>query len=295
MNTDLARFAIPGRIEIGEVRAGLPCVTLRAPASTATVTLHGAHVTDFRWHSEPPLLFLSRRSRFAEGQAIRGGIPVIFPWFGNREGSPAHGFARVATWELAASCVRPDDGIEVTFSLTEAPAAFDWPPFAVRYSIGIGTSLDLQLEIENRQVTGVVQVEHCVHTYLSVGDIDRASISGLRGSRFVDKVDGFSTKVDDAETLRLTGETDRVYVGAPQPVSIEDHALGRRIRVAKTGARSTVIWNPWAQKSRGMSDLAPDDYRRMLCVESGSVGADAVKLAPGERHMSRVTLDRQAL
>jgi D-hexose-6-phosphate mutarotase len=282
-------------VEIGEGAGGLPCVTLAAEASTATVYLHGAHLTDVCWRGERPLLFLSARSRFAPGQAIRGGIPVIFPWFGNREGFPAHGFARTADWALAETRVRPDGGVEATLSLADAPAAIEWPSFAVRYTIGIGSRLDLRLEIENRDPSRVMKVEHCLHTYLSVGDIDQTWISGLHGSHFVDKVDGFSTKVDDAATLRLSGETDRVYCGAPQPVTIEDHALGRRIRIEKSGARSTVVWNPWAEKSKSMADLAPDDYRRVLCVESGSVGADVLLLAPGERHESRVTIDRRPL
>lgn len=286
------RFAVPDRVTVGRGPADLPCLTLRTPWSAAVVFAHGAHLTEFAWHDEPPLLFLSARSRYGAGQAIRGGVPVIFPWFGNRDSLPAHGFARTATWTLAETRAEPDGGVAVSFTLDRAPAGVTWPPFAVRYTIRVGRHLEMTLGIDNPGVAPLA-VEHCLHTYLLVGDVAQASVTGLTGRRYVDKTDGFKTKVDDAASLRIAGETDRVYPDAPGVVAVDDPVLRRRLRVEQTGARSTVVWNPWAEKARAMADL--DDYRRLLCVESGNVGDAIVTIAPGGRHVSRAVITREPL
>src|SRR3954454_21123345 len=89
-----------GRVVFIDGRGELPMLEVSTAWSTAEIYLHGAHVTHFKSIDQPPLLFLSQCSRFSENEPIRGGVPVIFPWFGPREGLPQHGFARSKNREL---------------------------------------------------------------------------------------------------------------------------------------------------------------------------------------------------
>lgn len=269
---------------------GLACVRLRTPWSTALVYRQGAHLAEFTWHDGTPLLFTSAHSRYAPGQPIRGGVPVIFPWFGDRTGAPSHGIARTTEWLIEATGPRPDGRVAITFGLTTAAT-----PCAVRYTIDVGDDLRLRLDLVNTHRTEVATVEHCLHTYFAVGDVEQIALGGLHGARYLDKVDGFAVKTDEAPVLRFAGETDRVYVGASGRVTIDDPMMARRLVVDKTGARSTVVWNPWSEKARALRDLGDDEYRRMVCVESGSVGPDALTLPPGARHTSTVTIARAPL
>lgn len=286
-----SRFAIPGKVDVGTGEGALACVRLTSAASTATLYLHGAQLTSFAWNGEPPLLFLSERARFGADRAIRGGVPIVFPWFGDRDGLPAHGFARTSEWSLAGSRAGADGAVSVTLALEQAPAAIAWPPFAVHATVTISDRLVIELAIENRDRERSVRVEHCLHSYFAVGDVDAVAIAGLRGLSYVDKTDGFARKVDREPRLRIAGETDRVYA-ARGVLAVDDPVLGRRIRIESEGTSSAVVWNPWR---RALSDLGPEDYRRFVCVESGNVGDGAVSLAPGGRWRSVVAYAREPL
>src|SRR5258705_11241241 len=86
----LRRFEIPGRVTLMEGNGELLKFEVTTDSSTGEIYLNGAHVSDFQKKCAPPLVFTSQFSRFRPGQAIRGGIPNIFPWFGEREGVPRH-------------------------------------------------------------------------------------------------------------------------------------------------------------------------------------------------------------
>src|SRR4051812_20868609 len=98
---------IPGRVALRKGIGGLAKLDVTTDWSTGEVYLQGAHVTAFQKRGEPPVLFVSKSSKFEKGQPIRGGVPIIFPWFGAREGKPAHGIARTAPWELREATATP--------------------------------------------------------------------------------------------------------------------------------------------------------------------------------------------
>ena len=133
----------PGRVTFMDGRGELPMLEISTRWSTAEIYLHGAHVTHFKKKDEPPLLFLSQCSRFAEHEPIRGGIPIIFPWFGPREGMGQHGFARIKTWELKDFVPAPDGSVSVRFCLPESPEASGFPAFSAEYTVTVNESLTL--------------------------------------------------------------------------------------------------------------------------------------------------------
>jgi glucose-6-phosphate 1-epimerase len=272
----------PGRVIFLDGNGNLPKVEVVTSAGRGELYLHGAHVTHFEKNGEPPLLFLSPLSRFQADQPIRGGIPVIFPWFGARDGEPMHGFARITTWDLREIMHQPDGALTLRLGLPQVPETALLPPFDAEYLVTFGETLEIELRITNRSSDQDFPFENCLHTYFLAGDIDAVAIAGLRGADYLDKTGNFARQTETAEVIRITKETDRVYMNTTATVEITDRKLGREIRIEKCGSNSTVVWNPWIAKSQQMPDLGNDDYLRFICVESGNVGENRLVLSPGE-------------
>jgi glucose-6-phosphate 1-epimerase len=286
----LRKFQIPGRITFAGGNGGLPKINITTDRSTAEIYLHGAHVTGFQKNGEPPLLFLSRRSQFAAGQPIRGGVPICFPWFGPREGAGVHGFARIREWELAAATAIAG-GAMLRFRLPPAAAATAGPPFDLEFAVTVADRLTMELITTNRSADQIFEFENCLHTYFAVGDIAQVSLAGLQGVPFLDHAAGAggTRRVENGDALRITQETNRVYVDAPGAVEIRDENLRRTVRVEKSNSRSTVVWNPWTTQKM------PDDFDRaehqsMVCVESGNVKQNKIALPPGVTTALKVIL-----
>ena len=281
---------LPPGVHLTAGRGGLPRVDVTTPLARAEVYLQGAHVTAYAPHGSAPVLFLSRASRFAPGVPIRGGIPLVFPWFGRKAGDPAaplHGPARLAAWSLEAATVDTAGVVDLAFGLADVAAA-GWPAgCALRYHVGIGPALRLALEVENRG-PGPFVFEEALHTYLAVDDVERISVTGLEGAAFLDETEGFARKRDDAAPLVVRGETDRIYDETRATCVVRDPVARRRLEIVKTGSEATVVWNPGA--ARALPDLGGDEWPRFLCVESGNVGRGAVTVAPGARHRLTVSI-----
>lgn len=294
--TDILRgFEIPGRVTILEGNGELPKVEVNSDAARGEIYLHGAHVTDFQLNGEPPLLFTSQCSRFARHQPIRGGIPIILPWFGAREGEPAHGFARLVDWELHETTALPEGGATLRFSLPETSASAMWPTFTAHYVVTVTSRLTLELIVTNCSRDQQFVFENCLHSYFHVGDISQVAVHGLQGAGYLDKADNYTAKVETADAITVSSEADRTYLDTTSTVEIRDRSLGRKIIVEKSGSKSTVVWNPWIAKSQQMPDFGDEEYRQMICVESGNVGRNKIVLPPGRSSLLRVTISSAAL
>ena len=279
---------IPGRVLFSEGNGELPRLEINTAWSSAEIYLHGAHITRFQKKDEPPLLFLSQLSRFTEGVPIRGGIPIIFPWFGSREGQSAHGFVRVETWELREVAQTSAGEVTVRFVLPELPAAALFGKFSVDYWVTVGKTLVAQLKVTNLSDSQDLRFEDCLHTYFHVGDIGAVSITGLKGSDYLDKTENFLRKTERDEHLKISRETDRTYLDSCGPIEIHDSKLGRRIRIEKSGSQSTVVWNPWAEKAEEMPDFGGEEFHQMVCVESGNVADNRHTLPAGKSSTLKV-------
>ncbi|HET7340929.1 MAG TPA: D-hexose-6-phosphate mutarotase, partial [Methylomirabilota bacterium] len=276
-------------VVVDKGQGGLERVRAAGAQAEAEIYLQGAHVT--RWQprgATAPVLFLSSRAAYAPGKAIRGGVPVIFPWFGPHatdRTKPMHGFARARPWRLLTTATPPDGSVQVELALDDDDATRAlWPhAFRVRYRVSVGDTLTLTLEVTNASPAPFT-FEAALHTYLTVADIGAATITGLENTAYIDKVDGMTRKRQPAVPLRLAGETDRIFLGTRARCAVHDPGLGRTLVVDKTGSASTVVWNPWAAKAAELADLEPEDWRRMVCVETANAADDAVTVAPGARH-----------
>lgn len=286
------RFGIPGIAEVVEEQGGLPKVVIKAPYARGEMYLHGAHVTSWTPADTHEVLFMSRNAVFQEGKAIRGGVPICFPWFGpntSMPNAPAHGFARTRSWQLQ-SLERAGDSISVTMSLTSDDKTKHWWPadFLLTCRATFGQQLALALTLTN---TGSMPLfyEAALHTYYRIGDISKTSIEGLDGIHFLDKTDDSEEKIQHGP-LTFSNETDRIYLDTTDDLAIVDPVLRRRTTVSKHNSRSTVIWNPWWEKAKALADLGETAWPNMVCVEACNVGPFAVEVAPGQQHsMQAVT------
>lgn len=272
-------------------RNGLEVLEIEADAATAAVALQGAQVLELVPRGGRDWLWISERARWSPGAPLRGGIPLCFPWFGPHptdKARPAHGFARTRAWRLggveaAAGRVRA----ELALDSDDATLALYPHPFEARLAITVGEELALAFEVRNPGAAPLT-FELALHSYFAVGDVAQAAIEGLGGCPFVDKVAGGARRNEAAGPVRIRGEVDRVYE-AEEPLTLVDPVWRRQLRIDSRGGDSTVVWNPAPAKTATLADLAPDGYRRFVCVESGAIGGRAVTVPPGGRHEVRVS------
>ena len=286
------RYGIRGIAEVTEGPGYLPRVAITAPEAAGEMYLLGGQVTSWRPADQTEVLYLSTASRWEEGRAIRGGIPVCFPWFGNKSDNskaPAHGMVRAASWRLES--IQQTRGAVVVSMFTESDGGTKqwWPAdFRLTLRVTFGRELTLDLEMVNAG-PAPIQFEEALHTYLRIGDIERVRIRGLDTVHYLDKTDAFREKTQLGELI-IEKETDSVFLNTRHEVEIEDSVLRRRIHVAKENSLSTVAWNPWAEKAKGMSDIGDGEWKQMVCIETANVGQFAVTLAPGAKHTMKALI-----
>jgi glucose-6-phosphate 1-epimerase len=286
------RFHIPGIATVEAGRNGLPRIVIKTAAASGIVYLYGAHVTSWRPAGAEELIFLSRHARWEEGKAIRGGIPVCFPWFRAKADNPAapqHGFVRTRIWKLED--LTSENDVVTAFLVTESDEASRkwWPyEFRLEHRITMGAALRLELIVTN---TGTVpfRFEEALHTYHEVGEVDQVRIAGLDQAAYLDNTDYNAKKIQTGDVV-FSKATDNAYLDTHAPLEIADPVLKRRIRIQKENSRTTVVWNPWKEGAASLSDLGNEDWRQMACAEASNILDDAVTLPPGRQHRMAATL-----
>ncbi len=284
--TAVTANAIPGRLDFEASALGGPVARLTHGDFQVLVALHGAQVLNWT-HRGDGLLWLSPIARIRDGKGIRGGIPVCWPWFADHptdSKKPAHGFVRHRAWSVAsahstADCV----SISLATATTDADRAM-WPHSAeALVTVTLGDTLSVTLRTRNTG-TDTFPLTQALHTYFRVSDVANASVTGLEGFTYLDKLEGFAQKLQPGP-IRFAEEVDRVYLGNTTPITLDDSGASRRLLIESRGSRSAVVWNPWTAKTARLGDMgSPDAFRQMLCVETANAGNDIVTLAPGETH-----------
>jgi len=286
------RYGIPGVAAIVAGGGRLPVVRVSLALATADVYLHGAQVTSWRPAGDEDVLFVSKESWFQDGKAIRGGVPICFPWFGKRAddpSAPSHGFARTRAWTLDAVEQRGGTVVVTLQTTSDATTRASWPhDFTLVHRVTIGATLEMALVMTN---TGIapLRFEEALHTYHRVGAIESLRITGLDGAAYLDNAAGGEPGLQRGD-LVMTGPTDRAYLDTTAALELIDPTLRRRVRVEKRDSRSTVTWNPWFVGALALTDLGSDEWRRMVCVEAANIKSDAVELPPGGTHTMTATI-----
>jgi glucose-6-phosphate 1-epimerase len=286
------QFGIPGIARVCDGNGGIPRVKITGSLCEGEMYLHGAQVTSWKPASEEEMLFLSTKSHWEEGQAIRGGIPICFPWFrakADDHQAAAHGFVRTKAWQLE-STVENESGVVVSmFTGSDAQTQRWWPgEFRLTHRVTFGSELTLELLCTNTGTTPL-RFQEALHTYNRVTDVKNVRLQGLDTVRFLD-----NTNSNREETQRggvaIMSATDNAYLNTQGAVDLLDPDMRRRIRLRKEGSLTTVVWNPWIEGANGLRDLGDGEWKRFLCVEASNILGFAVDLAPGQEHRMSAVL-----
>lgn len=286
------RFAIAGIAQVVAGNGGLPKVSINSPAASAEIYLHGAQVTSWKPAGAEEVIFLSEQSHWEDGRAIRGGIPICFPWFRAKADdpkAPAHGFVRTKAWQLE-SVTRDDDAVTVSMSTGSDESTRKWWPgeFRLVHRVTVGSELKLELAVTNTGTTPF-RLEEALHTYHRVGRVDSVRLRGLDGVPYLDNTDSNHEKMQHGDVV-LTCQTDSAYLNTQHALELVDPELRRRILIAKENSLTTVVWNPWREGAQALSDLGDDEWQQMICAEASNILGFAVNLAPGQQHTMKASI-----
>lgn len=297
-----AQFAIRDHVTFHEDVPGMPYMRIATAASEAKFFLYGAHLAQWTPAGGSPVLYMSPVSHMEPGKPIRGGIPVLFPWFGPRWNadeydtahgttSPMHGFARTTVWTVDRVHLDPNGDVEVAMSLpvTEDAVKLGYPAYHAVLEFRIGRELHMNLAVTNRSSEPML-FEEGFHTYYAVGDVPAVRLLGLRGSTYLDKRDNATRKVQRETEFAFARDVDQLHVHTSEPLTLHDPGNHRTIHITKTGSQSTVVWNPWTVLTPNFPDLAPDSWEEFVCVEVVNAADDRVTLAAGATHGMAMTV-----
>lgn len=288
------RFGVPGGITFTVGRGGFPEVTLVTEWGRAIASLYGGQVLSYvPQGTTTDVLFLSPQARYQPGTAIRGGVPICWPWFGpdpTGAGRPNHGFARDRPWQVCETRQQPDGSLQITLTLSPSPEtlALEGAGLSATLDLILGPSLTLVLTTHNPS-DRPVSLSQALHTYLQVGDIAQVQVLGLEGVPYIDKLDNTPGKKLQGGALAISAPVDRIYGPVLNPLTLVDQGLGRTLEITSHGSASAVVWNPWAEGTQRLGDLPPDAYTQFLCVETTNAGEDSRTLPPQGNHCLQVS------
>jgi glucose-6-phosphate 1-epimerase len=291
-------YSIENHLIFKEGVGELVYAEIKNEAASGQIFLHGAQITSFIPHGQEPVLFLSPLSQYEPGKAIRGGIPISWPWFADhpRDSSkPAHGFARTSLWDVRATKRISEAETQIVLGLVGNQSTCEiWDyRFDLELTVTTGKELNAQLTMTNSG-NQEFTVTSAFHSYYKVGNVNDVTISGLEGANYIDKVNNFTKKIQEGP-IRITSETDRIYLDTTRDCVIDDPVLKRKIRVRKSDSNSTVVWNPWSYKAQQMKDLGDQDYLNFVCVETTNAGEDIISISPGKQHKLEMRVEIEAL
>jgi glucose-6-phosphate 1-epimerase len=278
-------FAIPGVAQIVPGNDSQPKIRITSVAASAEIYLHGAHLTSWIPAGGEEVIFLSSKAQYQDGKAIRGGVPVCFPWFNAKADdpkAPSHGLVRTKTWELE-SIIHEGNAIAVTLSTMSDEATRKWWPHQFRAEQRITISSNLQIELTATNTgTEPFTFQEALHTYYRVGNVRHVRLVGLDDVSYLDNTEGNVEKLQYGDNT-FDQRIDNAYLNTEAELELTDPSLNRRIHIGKQNSRNTVVWNPWAELANGMADLG-DEWPHFVCVEAANIRANAITLQPGEQH-----------
>ncbi len=285
-----AQFAIPDHIQFLSGPGEFPIAALQNGYGSAAVSVYGGHVLSYQPTGHEPVIWVSQLANYEAGSAIRGGIPIIFPWFGSHPADtskPSHGFARRSMWQVTQTAQAASGETSITLVLTDTSATTAlWPhQFKLSVTVTLGTRLEVSMRCDNLG-DAAITMTNALHTYFAVADSTNITIKGLERIDYLDQLNDMQRK-SSALPIQIAAEVDRIYLENSQQVDIVDPGLARTIHIRKQGSQSTVVWNPWIEKSARMGDFGDAEYLEMVCVEAGNVGDAAVTIAPNASHETR--------
>ncbi|MCW2269001.1 putative glucose-6-phosphate 1-epimerase [compost metagenome] len=290
-----------------EQHGELNCWRITTDSAELLVAQQGAQVLSYQRLGEPPLLWLSEQAIFKQGKSVRAGVPVCWPWFGNLSRNPqavqamyhgseapAHGLVRGRDWQLQG-ITDIGNAVRVDFTLPDTLGDLPGWPHTVELTLSIVMGEQLTVTLTSYNLDNIpVTISQALHSYFAVSDVRKVQVEGVEGLGYIETLENWQQRTQQG-ALGFASETDRIYLQAPEQLSIVDPDWNRRIRLTSSGSRSAVIWNPWTDRAAELADMADDGWQRMLCIETANVWDDLVTLQPGASHSLSLAIDSETL
>jgi glucose-6-phosphate 1-epimerase len=288
------KFAIGTELILKQLASGTTLIEIDTPLATATISLEGGQV--IAWHPKiqsDPVLWVSKLAQLVPGKAIRAGVPICWPWFGNHPTNsslPGHGFARVVPWSVVSTSVDTKGVIDIRLKLADSEAAdqlrpANWPKSVSLSALyRIGEVLEVSLITENN-TEHEIRFTEGLHTYFQISDVDKVRVLGLEECEFVDLLNG-NQRRQQKGPITFGGEVGRIFASCDKTTVIEDRALGRAIHVVGEGSNSIAVWNPGLVTASKIPDLGSEGWRTMVCVENANALENAIQLRAGQMHIT---------
>ncbi|NOQ79230.1 MAG: hypothetical protein GQ546_07495 [Gammaproteobacteria bacterium] len=299
------QFSLDENLNFTEICPGFPIIRINNKWASAAISLYGGQVLEFQPHDQiEPVLWLSDKAIYKHGKAIRGGVPICWPWFGGYNDSalqadgtlqadgsilPAHGFARTTLWDVVSTESLANDVTQIVLHMPCQEICQQYqtiePQFEcdLKLKISISKELKIELTTTNRS-KHELPISNALHSYFKVSDIRNIAISGLEQVNYSDKLRNGKVLQQQEVELSLTQETDRVYMDTASDITLIDRGLSRTITIKKGNSFSTVIWNPWQENSQRMSDMTDEAWLSMVCIEPANVHNNQIILKPDTCH-----------
>ena len=278
-------FGLGGKIQFS-TKNRLTKLIATSKNSTLECYLQGAHITSFSPNDSAEILWLSPIARFEQGKAIRGGIPICWPWFGKHpidSSLPQHGFARNSLFEIVQTTELDNGDLQIRLSMqTNEESLRLWPfKFKLSVIITVGASLSIELKTENTDSQNITITE-AIHSYFAIKDISTTQLQGLENTSYYDQLLD-SDALQANSPVEFTQEVDCIYRAPTNDLLILDDGTPKT-KIQQAHGNAVVVWNPWIEKSKSMNDYPNNGYTKMLCVEAANTRYGSIDLSPGEHH-----------
>jgi glucose-6-phosphate 1-epimerase len=264
-----------GRIELFELASGLKALRFVHQKCQGSVSLYGGQVLNWQPTGQQPVFWLSKDSHYSSNKAIRGGVPLCWPWFGGEvkladghiQKASNHGFARQSHWQIDDINVL-SSAVIITLSLTGSQLSPYWPAACkLTQTIVFNDTFQQTLTMENLS-NETVEYTGALHSYFSVAATDQTNISTLNDVAFDDKLSG---GLKQKSVLKnCTGPIDRIYHSSNEMVII-DNKWQREINVSSQGCQQWVLWNP-GKGAKTMADIHAHGENEFICLEAANTG-----------------------
>ena len=282
-------YVIDNQLNIVEGEGGFPTIKIDNEHASAVISIYGAQVLSYKPKNQNnDLLFVSENAYFENGKAIKGGIPICWPWFGQDQekvGTQMHGFVRNMLWQLDETSTTANGKTNVVLSLSETKETMKlWPhTFKLILKIQIGKTLKLSLKTENTDTSSFV-ITQALHAYFAIDEIQQTSVLGLDGVSYLDKVGGKTDSILQKGDVVIDQEVDRIYTNVSSELSLLDESSKRTVTIKAKGSNTAIVWNPWVEISKDSGDLSDDAYQRFVCIETANAVDDKVVVEPSGSH-----------
>lgn len=258
-----------------------PILRAETELGTLEVCSYGAHVLGWTPRGQKPVFYMSGTAVYAPGKALRGGIPVCWPWFGKHpadaQSNPSHGIARISPWQLVCSDEAEDGSVRLIYELQR-------PGFPMaRYTVQMG-ELFFSASLQTLDAPEPMPFSAALHSYFAVSNYRQVELSGLENIPFTEFAEDAVPHSENP--LVPAGHIDRIYHPLPEEnvLRLKDPGYGRTLQITRRGSHSCVVWNPGHEAAVTMTDIEPGTDDQFLAVETAAVPAERLNLLRGQSH-----------